>query len=129
MTFIYFMMQVFHFVLLASLFSVTKFYSYCLEILLLHIKLWKFHCEHLCFTPCGREVCFCVCSFAHLCVCWEEAWSLQYFLNSNESLVLIQGRNKELFKIIILSTLFIFVKISPGSKLKLWGCPRQSYFA
>ena len=36
-----------------------------------------------------------------------------------ESLVLIQGRNKELFKIIILSTLFIFVKISPGSKLKL----------
>lgn len=36
-----------------------------------------------------------------------------------ESLALIQGRDKELFKIIILSTLFIFVKISPGSKLKL----------
>lgn len=36
-----------------------------------------------------------------------------------ESLVLIQGRNKELFKIIILSTLSIFVKISPESKLKL----------
>lgn len=37
-----------------------------------------------------------------------------------ETLVLIQGRNKELFKIIIMDTLFIFsVEISPGSKLKL----------
>lgn len=37
-----------------------------------------------------------------------------------ETLVLIQGINKELFEIIIMGTLFIFsVEISPGSKLKL----------
>ena len=47
-----------------------------------------------------------------------------------ETLVLIQGRNKELFKIIILNTLFIFsVETGPGSKVKLGDCPKQSYFA
>lgn len=47
-----------------------------------------------------------------------------------ETLVLIQRRNKELFKIIILNTLFIFsVETGPGSKVKLGDCPKQSYLA
>lgn len=78
-----------------------------------------FQCERVCFTPCVREVCVCVGSFAHVCVLGRSVVTSVLPQLMTESLDLIQGRNKELFTIIILSTLFIFVKISPGSKLKL----------
>lgn len=77
----------------------------------------------------ARLLCVCVRVRACAHVMWKGMVAPVLPQLMTETLVLIQGRNKELFKIIIMDTLFIFsVEISPGSKLKLQEYPKRNYF-
>lgn len=90
-------------------------------------------CVCACACPHGRlcrRVCTCVCAHTCACVLGGDVLTLVLPQLMTETLVLIQGRSKGLFGIIILNILStFFVEISPGGKLNVRNNPKQSYFA
>lgn len=81
-------------------------------------------------VPAWTSLQACVCAHTCACVLGGDVLTLVLPQLMTETLVLIQGRSKGLFGIIILNILStFFVEISPGGKLKVRNNPKQSYFA
>lgn len=128
----------FVFALLTSFFSVIGFLVYRFSICACDIIINFRHSVGICvyFWWWRHGVCLSVCVRTRECVCMCTRACVQRKHNCSRTsstydwtLVLIQGRKKALFRIIILNASFIFVEISPRSKLKWQDYPKQNYFA
>lgn len=100
-----------------------------------HVSVCTCERARLCMCLCVRVPAWtslqaCVCAHTCACVLGGDVLTLVLPQLMTETLVLIQGRSKGLFGIIILNILStFFVEISPGGKLKVRNNPKQSYFA